>query len=291
VTPLGSLVYQQRQGGVIGSAGDVDQFTLPLAAGQSVTLVVVPNSSLAPTVTLHGPDGGLLGQTSAGPGGTAVLQNVAGSDAGTYTIALGGSAGSTGEYSLLVLVNAAVDRDGPGGGNTSAAEAQDLASAWTALSGGGRRAAVVGLPPAMPERVVLYSADMTASPGWSLQGGWQYGIPTGQGSEQGDPTSGFTGSSVVGYNLAGNYPGNLATAQYATTPRIDTRDFRQVRLGFYRWLGLDYAPGDGASIQVSHDGVSGQTIWSHTVQGMIRDMAWTYQEYDLSTLADDTSTT
>jgi len=69
---------------------------------------------------------------------------------------------------------------------------------------------------------------MESNPGWSLdsaqQGrGWEWGIPTGGGGSRGypDPTAGFTGSRVIGYNLAGDYPANMSATEWATTPAIN----------------------------------------------------------------------
>ncbi|MEZ6317245.1 MAG: hypothetical protein R3B49_00630 [Phycisphaerales bacterium] len=47
------------------------------------------------------------------------------------------------------------------------------------------------------------------------------GVPTGQGggsSSRPDPTSGFTGSNVYGYNLNGNYTDNMSET-YSPRPR------------------------------------------------------------------------
>jgi hypothetical protein len=52
------------------------------------------------------------------------------------------------------------------------------------------------------------------TPGWTLEPQWQYGVPA-YGS--GGPSSGHTGTKIIGYNLSGNYANNLS-AKYATTP-------------------------------------------------------------------------
>ena len=58
------------------------------------------------------------------------------------------------------------------------------------------------LPPA-PEAAYVFNFD--SNPGWTTEGQWAYGMPTGGGSHYMDPTSGYTGSNVYGYNLAGDY--------------------------------------------------------------------------------------
>ena len=75
----------------------------------------------------------------------------------------------------------------------------------------------------------------TADPGWSTTGSWAFGVPLGGGSHDGDPTSGFTGANVYGYNLAGDYTDNMA-AEYLTSTPIDLSGVRDTVLEFERWL-------------------------------------------------------
>jgi parallel beta-helix repeat protein len=132
----------------------------------------------------------------------------------------------------------------------------------------------------------IYTAYMDTDPGWALDAGtapyrWEWGTPTGSG---GDPSSGRTGSYVVGYNLTGPYP-NSMSVQYATTSAIDTRGYQDVRLGFWRWLGVQSSTYDHASVQVSADGSTWTTVWDHT-GGNLADTAWLYQEFNISAVAD-----
>ena len=51
--PLGSLVYSGASpSATIGSAGELDVFTLSLDAGQTITIDVMPGASLQPTINL-----------------------------------------------------------------------------------------------------------------------------------------------------------------------------------------------------------------------------------------------
>lgn len=127
----------------------------------------------------------------------------------------------------------------------------------------------------------IYSADMSTDPGWTLQGGWAYGIPKGNG---GDPTGGNTGNNVIGYNLDGAY-GNDLPETFATTTVIDCSDFRNVELSFYRWLGIESSAYDNAAIQVSNNGTTWITVWSHS-SGSFTDPSWQFLTYDLSAVAD-----
>ncbi|MBN1855145.1 MAG: hypothetical protein JW829_20610 [Pirellulales bacterium] len=129
---------------------------------------------------------------------------------------------------------------------------------------------------------VLYAADMSLNPKWTLEGEWDWGIPTGW---RGDPNSGHTGDYVIGYNLNGDYRNNLA-ATYATTPVIDCSGRTDVTLSFYRWLGIESSINDHASIEVSNDGTNWTTIWGHNSDSCT-DKIWIYQEYDISAVADD----
>ena len=146
----------------------------------------------------------------------------------------------------------------------------------------------------MPDFQEIRSFSMDTDPGWTFDTGtspyrWEWGVPTESGSAYGDPGSGHTGANVVGYNLTGDYPNNLAAAQYATTPAIDCTGYENVRIGFYRWLGVESSYFDHASIEVSIDGSNWGTVWDHTGDS-ISDSDWNYLEYDLSEIADDQPT-
>jgi hypothetical protein len=53
-----------------------------------------------------------------------------------------------------------------------------------------------------------YTWSLDTDPGWSTEGDWAFGKPTGDGGEYGgaDPTSGYTGDNVYGYNLLPEQP-------------------------------------------------------------------------------------
>ncbi|MGB2824653.1 MAG: C25 family cysteine peptidase, partial [Phycisphaerae bacterium] len=131
----------------------------------------------------------------------------------------------------------------------------------------------------------IYVAGMDGDPGWTLDGGWAWGTPVGGGSHAGDPSCGHTGDRVVGYNLLGDYGDGIYPAEYATTPAIDCSGFEDITLGFYRWLGVESAEYDRASVQVSGDGVSWVTVWRNPMAD-VSDSGWLYQEFDISPVAD-----
>ncbi len=126
-----------------------------------------------------------------------------------------------------------------------------------------------------------------ANPGWSIQGQWAFGRPLGGGGSYGnpDPLAGYTGTNVYGYNLAGDYPNGMAATLYLTTPTIDCTRFRNVRLEFQRWLGVEYSLYDQAVVQASTDRANWTDVWRHSGSA-IADAAWTKVAYDVSALAD-----
>ncbi len=124
-----------------------------------------------------------------------------------------------------------------------------------------------------------------ANPGWAVSGAWAFGHPTGGGSYNRDPNSGFTGQNVYGYNLAGDYSNGMSTTQYLTSTPIDCSNLSRVELRFMRWLGVESASYDHASIQASVDGIQWTTVWQHTGSA-ISDVAWSGQSFDLSAIAD-----
>ena len=140
----------------------------------------------------------------------------------------------------------------------------------------------------------IYYAGMSSNPAWTLDTGWAYGPPTG-GEQDGyggpDPTSGYDGPNVIGYNLAGDYGANLANTRWAKTPAIDCTNFRNVKLSFQRWLGVEGFY-DNAYIEVSNNGSTWTRVWrnSTTAGSDDDDGAWVYCEYNISGVADGKST-
>jgi len=159
---------------------------------------------------------------------------------------------------------------------------------------------VVGVSPAgapettysvlAPPILTVLNVNMDTNPGWSVQGQWAWGQPTGGGSHNHDPTSGFTGLYVYGYNLNGDYPNNMTSTLYLTTTPIDCTGLTGVHLSFYRWLGVESNNNyDKATIDVSgNNGSTWTTIWRAVdTGGAVADTEWVYQEFDISAIADN----
>jgi hypothetical protein len=135
----------------------------------------------------------------------------------------------------------------------------------------------------------VYAWDMSTNPGWTTSGQWAWGTPTGGGGEYGnpDPTSGSVGSAVMGYNLNGDYPGNLSETNLTTTA-IDCSSLTDTSLVFDRYLNVETDFYDHAYLRVSNNGSQWTTVWENS--GEIADSSWSTQEYDISAVADGQET-
>jgi len=153
----------------------------------------------------------------------------------------------------------------------------------TPPDGGDSNTAIVSITIGGAELVYYFPLD--TDPGWTREGLWEFGIPLGGGSENGDPTSGFTGTNVFGYNLAGDYETSLPPTHLTTTP-INCSGVTNTELRFQRWLGVEGSSYDHASVSVSKDGTNWITVWDHQ-GGMTSDTAWSQRTFDISDSADN----
>ncbi len=135
------------------------------------------------------------------------------------------------------------------------------------------------------ETGVQYAWNLDTDPGWTTEGEWAFGTPTGGGGDWGfpDPTSGATGSNVYGYNLDGDYPNQLPPRSLTTTA-IDCSNCFATTLRFQRWLGVEHPQYDEASISVSADGSAWTVVWENDME--ITDYGWQPIELDISDVAD-----
>ena len=135
----------------------------------------------------------------------------------------------------------------------------------------------------------IYHADMNTDPNWILDEGWAWGVPSGAGSWNGDPNTGHIGENVLGYEPEGDYQNLITEPHYATTGAIDCTGYRDIRLSFWRWLGLE-SPYDQASVQVSNDGVNWVDLWT-SGHFHISDDTWQYVDYAMPTDVGDNQST
>ncbi len=136
---------------------------------------------------------------------------------------------------------------------------------------------------------LVYDFPMDSDPGWSTEGLWEFGQPTGDGGDHGnpDPSSGYTGNYVYGYNLNGDYENDL-DEQNLTTTALDFSNVSDVTLSFWRYLGVEQPSYDHAYLKISSNGSTWTTLWENTA--VVEDSSWTYEEYDISAYADGEST-
>ena len=135
--PLGSLIYDGSTNGAIGTSSDTDTFTIDLDEGQMLTAVVVPASTLRPTLSVIGPAGLNVGPVTApAVNKQVVVQALLITTAGTYTVTVGSTNGTTGQYTLQLTLNAVVEEEShDGASNSSFATAQSLDAAFLPLGG------------------------------------------------------------------------------------------------------------------------------------------------------------
>ncbi len=144
---------------------------------------------------------------------------------------------------------------------------------------------------ACPELIMVHSETFDSDPGWSLEGQWAFGQPTGNGGDSGDPdpTSGYTGTNVIGYNLNGDYANDMPATEYATSTPFDCQGITATSVRFRRWLGVESSSYDHVSIQVSNDQSDWVTVWENPGSS-ISDGEWTLTTFDISDVADNAPT-
>jgi hypothetical protein len=142
---------------------------------------------------------------------------------------------------------------------------------------------------AVGERTARYRWLLDEDPGWAREGQWAFGVPTGGGGQYGgpDPTSGYTGSNVFGYNLNGDYPNGMSE-EHLTMGPFDCTDLVLTELRFWRWLGVEVGRFDRAAVAVSADSLNWTTVWAN--EDEVTDFEWTEVALDISEIADGEET-
>ncbi|MBN1846767.1 MAG: hypothetical protein JW810_13870, partial [Sedimentisphaerales bacterium] len=141
---------------------------------------------------------------------------------------------------------------------------------------------------------VIYAENMDSDPNiyWDFDPGegdscWAWGTPTGGGGQycNPDPTSGYTGVNVIGYNLNGDYRLGISETEWATLGPIDCSQFRDIKLCFYRWTNIYEKPYDYADIEISIG-----NSWNQICDNFrMTDSCWVLKEIDISEYADGQS--
>ncbi|MGQ9574013.1 MAG: Ig-like domain-containing protein, partial [Thermoguttaceae bacterium] len=138
----------------------------------------------------------------------------------------------------------------------------------------------------------------TPTPWFTMEGGWAFGDPLGNGGPGGssgfgapDPNDGVMDHTyeILGYDFAnGNY-GRIPNPEYLTSAAIDCTDRYGTVVRFQRWLGVENSDYDQARFYVSTNGTNWTQVWANPNFPMSDDQ-WNLVEYDISAIADNQPT-
>lgn len=136
-------------------------------------------------------------------------------------------------------------------------------------------------------RISFFDFEAAGDEGWAhvqvaAQDDWQRGTPAGKVE---DPGAAYAGSNAWGNDLGpsgfnGSYASNVEN--YLESPALDCSGQTGVKLRFARWLTVEEGQYDQAQIHVN-----GQLVWENPFSGNLVDTAWSLQDLDISTWADN----
>lgn len=138
--------------------------------------------------------------------------------------------------------------------------------------------------------MVIYYFPLNATPGWSVDGEWQFGVPTGNGGTSlgyPDPYGGYSGTNAYGVDLNGDFTIAVGEPNYLSAGPFDCSGFENMKLAFARWLNTDLPSYIHNTIQASNDGLIWETVWENAAE--VTDSTWNLVEYDISAVADNQS--
>ncbi len=139
-----------------------------------------------------------------------------------------------------------------------------------------------------PQYVYFFPLD--TNPGWTMQGEWAFGRPTGQGDPP-DPTGGFSGNNVFGVNLNGNYStSQTAGPYYLTAGPFDFSGYTNVSLHFQRWLNTDWGMLASSTVEVSSNGTTWALVYTNDSYSEVLSESWSRQTNNISFWADRQAT-
>lgn len=119
--------------------------------------------------------------------------------------------------------------------------------------------------------------------GFTLDTGWEHGIPFGNGHAYQDPASAYSPGRVLGYALlenGGQYTNNLPERR-ATTPLVSTAGYENIRLRYRRFLTV--RAGDEARIEVNDETADDAwtVVWRASATSGHNERGWKLHEIDL----------
>lgn len=110
---------------------------------------------------------------------------------------------------------------------------------------------------------------------------WEVGAPLGLG---GDPKTAHSGANVLGIDLSTDGVYRRSALMWAESPEIDLQGNTNVRIQYYRWLGVEDGFFDNASVSAN-----GTKVWSSlasasepTVPKNHVDKEWRFHDIDVS---------
>lgn len=299
-SPLGSLIYDPSVSGLIGSPGDTDSFTLNVDPGQTITAIVGAAGGLQARLDLRNPASTVIGSfIAAAPNQPVLLQTVPATTAGTYVFTVSGAGGTTGNYAMVVYLNAAREAEGVIAGvtNDTIATAQSIDPSFIGLQtslASASRGAVLGSNPSGPPTAFQTFDFESGQQGFVINNGplparvaglWH--LSTRRSAEAGhSPTTSF----YFGSEATGNY--NVgATAGTIISAPIALPNIPGLGLAFNYVLRTEgNGAFDVASVQVSNNGgATFTTIASSTSAASLPLSAtWRSASFSLAAFAGQT---
>lgn len=148
---------------------------------------------------------------------------------------------------------------------------------------------VAATAPRSSAQTLLRETFDNNSAGWTMTGDWAIGPATGSSGSacgNGDPSvdaGGVVGGGVAGTNLGGPIQTSAGATALLTSPVIDARCARNLRLEFARFLNSDYLPFIDNFVEV-FDGDSWVRVETYGTMpsDQVNDSSWTAVWIDLS---------
>lgn len=146
ILPLGPGAYEATRTAGIGVVGDLDNFTIALLAGQTISVILNPSAGLRGVLEARDGSSILIGSAVGSATGTHVLLNALPTGSGgTFTITVAGDAGTTGSYSVRVLLNGLAEVESQAGAaNQTIGQAQSIDGMFTSIAIGLDVATILG---------------------------------------------------------------------------------------------------------------------------------------------------
>jgi len=127
----------------------------------------------------------------------------------------------------------------------------------------------------------IWCERFDSAPAWTSTGDnvWEWAAP-GRFPASGDPLVAYSGTHVFGTDLESDGRYGNATMTSIATPVIDVSSYEQVRLQYRRWLVVEDATYDRATIAVN-----GATLWTNASDnGVLEhvDREWRFHDLDVT---------